>query len=127
MTQDKTLCEFVQRDIAIGQALKPSQLAHIEHCQQCAVTLSNFQKLDRAFYQATANLVPDNFLERLMKQIPRAGVSETYFPFSDEILALFSRHRLLRTITISLGIALGIGQLVQFILGIFFVSMMAAM
>lgn len=69
----------------------------------------------------------DNFLERVMKQIANPGVSGSYFPFSDEILALFSRYRLLRTITISLGIALGIGQLVQLILGIFFVNMLTAM
>lgn len=129
MTRNQTYCEAIQQSIAIGQELKPSQLVHIQQCRQCAVLRDNIQKLDRALGQATANLVPDGFVERLMPQLQQLNAAETeiYFPFSDKLLPLFSHSRLLRTLAITLGMAVGIGQLVQFILGIFFVSMMAAM
>ena len=129
MTQDETHCDAIQQHIATGQELSPAQLVHIQQCRQCAVLRGNIQKLDSAFRQSTANLVPDGFLERFMEQLQQvdAEATEPYFPFSDKLLALFSHSRPLRTLAISLGMALGIGQLVQFILGIFFVSMMAAM
>lgn len=129
MRQDKTDCKSIQRTIAAARQPSPLQLAHIEGCPQCAALQHRFQQLDTLVNQATADLVPAGFSERLMARIPRAtsARAETVTPVSDRLLAAFSHSRLLRNIAIALAMVLGIGQLVQFILGIFFVSMIAAM
>lgn len=129
MNQDKPHCKAVQPLITAAQPLTPGQLEHVADCQQCATLQVRMQQLDQLVNRATADLVPAGFNQRLMARLSREAAVQTQTapPVGDKLLALFSHSRLLRTIAISLGMALGIGQLVQLILGIFFVSVMAAM
>lgn len=129
MMKEKINCKSIQRAIASAQPFSPSQLEHVNNCLQCSTLQQRTQQLDHLVMQATANSVPDGFCERFMERLSRDSSvgTETCKPIADNLMAVLAHSRLLRTIAISLGMALGIGQLIQIILGIFFVSMMAAM
>ncbi|MEJ2362781.1 MAG: hypothetical protein P8Z75_15460 [Gammaproteobacteria bacterium] len=129
MSRNKHTCHSVQRNFAAGCGLNPAQQLHLQHCPHCAQVAQQFQRVDTLVDRASENLVPTGFSERLMAHMPTLPAVEIAgdVPVCDKLLARFSHSRLLRNIAISLGIALGIGQLIQLVLGIFFVSMMAAM
>jgi hypothetical protein len=128
MTTDDTLCEVIQQTIAVEETLTEAQIAHIKTCAPCATALSQIRQLDNLVEQATYNLVPQDFAERVMAHLP----NPVTFPISErllgeKLLAMFSRSRLVQTLALGLGTLLGVSHIVQFVLGLFITSIAAAL
>ena len=128
MTTDNTLCEVIQQTIAVEQTLTEAQIAHIKSCAPCTATFSEIRQLDNLVEQATYNLVPQGFVERVMARISKP----TSFPlserqFGEKLLAMFSRSRLVQTLALGLGTLIGVSHIVQFVLGLFITSVAAAL
>jgi hypothetical protein len=128
MTNDETFCDLTQQAIAVKQSLSDVQLAHIKSCAQCRLQQHEFQHLDSLVDHATLNLVPDGFVERVMARLPTALAYPGDENLLDEkLLAMFTRSRLLRTVLLGLGMAVGLNYVVQIFLSLFITTIAAAL
>jgi len=85
------------------------------------------QQLDELVEQATHNLVPPGFVERVMARLPATAViANSESLLGERLLAMISRSRTLQTLLLGLGMAIGFTQIVRFFLSIFIASMAAA-
>ena len=128
MTSNETLCDVIQQALAVGEQLSPLQIAHVTACAQCTALQREIQTLDSLVAQATRDLVPQGFIDRVMAQLPAPGSRpDAGKLFGEKLLAMLPHSRLLQTLALGLGAALGISHIVQFVLGIFITSMVAAL
>ncbi len=127
MTSNEIHCEAIQQLIAVGETLTQAQHTHVTTCSQCQQVQLQMQQLDELVEQATHNLVPQGFVERVMAHIPGTAViinSESLL--GEKLLSMISRSRTLQTLLLGLGMAIGFTQIIRFILSIFIASMVAA-
>ena len=68
MTSNETLCDVIQQALAVGEQLSPLQIAHVTACAQCTALQREIQTLDSLVAQATRDLVPQGFIDRVMAQ-----------------------------------------------------------
>ncbi|MDH5649867.1 MAG: hypothetical protein OEY67_09455 [Gammaproteobacteria bacterium] len=124
-----TRCDEVQQAIAIKQSLSDAQTSHIEICEHCTALQIEFRRLDDLLEQSMIDEVPAGFADRVMAQI--TAISPQTQAIDDQVvdrlLAAFYRSRLLQSLLLGLGIAMGVGHIVRFFLGLFITSMAAAL
>lgn len=120
-------CDIIQQSIAIGEMLTSSQKIHVDNCPQCRALQSEFNQLNQLVEQSIEEAVPDGFADRVMAKLPSSPQSVPTNLFGSKLLDLFGHSRLLQATWVGLGIALGVGHIVRFFLGVFITSIAAAL
>jgi len=127
MTTNETNCETIQETIALAHTLTQAQKAHLATCTHCQRVQQQMQQLDSLVEQATQDLVPQGFVERVMARLPGSTPSlNSESLLGEKLLAMVSRSRLLQTLLLGLGMVVGITHIVRFFVSIFIASMAAA-
>ncbi len=129
MNQTDTQCDDIQQAIAVNLKLSGPQLAHVDGCEHCQAVRSEFIRLDGLLAHSIESRVPAGFADRVMAQLPALSPYPRHGGdlINDRLLTVFSRSPLLQALLLGLGVALGVGHIVRFFLGLFITSMAAAL
>lgn len=127
MINDDLNCNTIRQTIAIGDALTQAQKAHVSSCMQCLSVHRQMLQLDGLVKRSIPELVPQGFSERVMARLPAIAASANNENLlGEKLLAMVSQSRMLQTLLLGLGMAVGFTQIVRFFLSIFIASMAAA-
>lgn len=120
MTTTKPDCAEVQAAIAWSAPLTDAQQAHIHRCPLCRAEQARMRRLDAAVDSALQQDVPSDFSERVM-----AAVANEPRPRLDAVrrLARFGRSDLAQILLVLAASAVGIGNILRFVVVLFLTQM----
>jgi anti-sigma factor RsiW len=108
-------CNLVQEDIAWGRGLSEEDQRHVLSCRTCTETAAQFEALDSLVRNAMEADVPEDFVDRVLRQIEAEQEGEVP-PLAGQISiwerAFFSRA--VQWILVGLGSAFGLLKIARF-------------
>lgn len=127
MTTNETNCDTIIECMTLGQPLTQAQQMHVNVCKHCQSVQQQMQHLDNLVNQAFQDTVPQDFVERVMAQLPNVTThANDESMLGEKLLTMISGSRSLQTLLLGLGMAFGLTHIVRFFLSIFIASMAAA-